>query len=88
VKGDIKWSKKSIIHRRKRNDIQRIRVSQNPLLIIIESDIKRSQNQLLNASRRTATYTKDKTVIVTEEVNVVDFNSDNFVYLFGNDGIR
>ena len=49
---------------------------------------KGHQNQMLNASRRTATYAKDKTVIVTEEVNVVDFNSDNFEYLFGNDGIR
>ena len=49
---------------------------------------KGHQNQLLNASRRTETYTKDKTVIVTENVNVVDFNSDNFEYLFGNEGIK
>lgn len=44
---------------------------------------KGHQNQLLNASRRTETITKDKTVIVTESVNVVDFNSDNFMYEFG-----
>jgi len=49
---------------------------------------KGHQNQLLNASRRTETYTKDKTVIVTENVNVVDFNSDNFEYLFGNEGFK
>jgi len=38
---------------------------------------------MINASRRTETYTKDKTVIVTEVVNVVDFNGDNFSYEFG-----
>lgn len=45
---------------------------------------KGHQNQLLNASRRTESITRDKTVIVTESVNVVDFNSDNFEYVFGN----
>ena len=44
---------------------------------------KGHQNQMINASRRTETYTKDKTVIVTEVVNVVDFNGDNFSYEFG-----
>jgi len=45
------------------------------------------QNQLLNASRKTQTYTKDKTVIVTESVNVVDFNNDNFEYAFDNKNV-
>lgn len=49
---------------------------------------KGHQNQLLNASRKTETYTKDKTVIVTESVNVVDFNSDSFDYEFGNKEIK
>lgn len=49
---------------------------------------KGHQNQLLNASRRTETYTKDKTVIVTESVNVVDFNSDNFEYAFGGKKVK
>ena len=49
---------------------------------------KGHQNQLLNASRRTETYTKDKTVIVTESVNVVDFNSDNFEYQFGEKQVK
>ncbi len=42
------------------------------------------QNQLVNASRRTETHTKDKTTIVTETINVVDFNTDSFEYVFGN----
>lgn len=42
------------------------------------------QNSLTNATRRTETYSKDKVVIVTESVNVVDFNSDNFQYNFDN----
>ena len=46
------------------------------------------QNQLLNASRRTETYTQDKTVIITENVNIVDFNSDGFEYEFGNKRIK
>lgn len=45
---------------------------------------KGHQNQLLNASRRTETTT----VIVTESVNVVDFNSDNFEYLFGEKQVK
>jgi hypothetical protein len=49
---------------------------------------KGHQNQLLNASRRTETITKDKTVIVTESVNVVDFNSDNFMYEFGEQKVK
>lgn len=49
---------------------------------------KGHQNQLLNASRKTETYTKDKTVIVTESVNVVDFNSDNFEYQFGEKSMK
>jgi len=49
---------------------------------------KGHQNQLLNASRRTETYTKDKTVIVTESVNVVDFNSDDFMYEFGEKKVK
>ena len=49
---------------------------------------KGHQNQLLNASRTTETYTKDKTVIVTESVNVVDFNSDNFEYAFGGKQVK
>ncbi len=44
---------------------------------------KGHQNQLLNATRRTETITKNKTVIVTESLNVVDFNNDNFDYRFG-----
>ncbi len=31
---------------------------------------KGHQNQLLNASRKTETYSQDKTVIVTESVNI------------------
>jgi len=42
------------------------------------------QNSLTNATRRTETYSKDKVVIVTESVNVVDFNSDDFHYNFDN----
>lgn len=42
------------------------------------------QNSLTNATRRTETYSKDKVVIVTESVNVVDFNTDNFTYNFDN----
>ncbi|QVK19308.1 hypothetical protein KHQ81_06355 [Mycoplasmatota bacterium] len=42
------------------------------------------QNNLTNATRRTETYSKDKVVIVTESVNVVDFNNDNFTYKFDN----
>lgn len=49
---------------------------------------KGHQNQMLNASRRTETYYEDKTVIVTESVNVVDFNSDNFEYAFGNGDVK
>lgn len=49
---------------------------------------KGHQNQLINASRRTETHTKDKTVIVTENVNVIDFNSDSFVYMFGNGNLK
>lgn len=47
---------------------------------------KGHQNQMINASRRTATYTKDKTTIVTENVNIVEFNSDSFEYVFGPGG--
>ncbi len=46
------------------------------------------QNSLTNAMRRTETYSKDKVVIVTESVNVVDFNSDNFEYRFDNSNQR
>lgn len=46
------------------------------------------QNQLLSAHRRTETYTKDKAVIITETVDVVDFNNDSFVYEFGNKKVR
>ena len=49
---------------------------------------KGRQNQLLNASRRTETYTKDKTVIVNESVNVVDFKNDNFEIEFGDKNIK
>ncbi|ERJ12517.1 hypothetical protein [Haloplasma contractile] len=42
------------------------------------------QNNLTNATRRTETYSRDKVVIVTESVNVVDFNNDNFTYNFDN----
>lgn len=49
---------------------------------------KGHQNQLLNAPRKTETYTKDKTVIVTESVNVVDFNSYNFEYQFGEKSMK
>ena len=41
------------------------------------------QKSLTNAIRRTETYSKDKVVIVTESVNVLDFNGDNFSYEFG-----
>ncbi len=43
---------------------------------------KGHQNQLVGASRRTETYTKDKTVIVTESVDILDFNNDMFEYKF------
>ncbi|MBI9008474.1 MAG: hypothetical protein JEZ05_00455 [Tenericutes bacterium] len=46
------------------------------------------QNQLLNASRRTETYSQYKTVIVTESVNIVDFNSDDFEYEFGDKKVK
>ena len=45
---------------------------------------KRLSKSLTNATRRTETYSKDKVVIVTESVNVVDFNNDNFTYNFDN----
>ena len=45
---------------------------------------KGHQNSLTNATRKTETYSRDKVVIVTESVNVVDFNSDNFEYRFDN----
>jgi hypothetical protein len=46
------------------------------------------QNQLLNASRKTETYTQGKAVIVTENVSIVDFNSDDFEYQFGNQRVK
>lgn len=41
------------------------------------------QNQYLSAFRKTETYHKDKTVIVTERVDVVEFNNDSFEIEFG-----
>lgn len=41
------------------------------------------QNQMVSASRKTETHTNDKTVIVTESINLVDFNSDGFEFIFG-----
>ncbi len=59
-----------------------MKVLQNLYLLTIRLGIKKGhQNQLVNASRRIETYTKDKTVIVTENVNIVDFNNDIFQYL-------
>ena len=49
---------------------------------------KGHQNQVVNASRRTETYTKDKTVIVTEKFNIVDFNNDEFEYQFGGKNLK
>lgn len=41
------------------------------------------QNQLMTAFRKTETYYKDKTVIVTESFNVVEFNNDEFEFELG-----
>lgn len=44
---------------------------------------KGHQNQFVNAFRKTETYYKDKTVIVTESFNMVDFNNDEFTLGLG-----
>jgi hypothetical protein len=46
------------------------------------------QNKMVSASRKTETRSKNKTVIVTESVNVVDFNTDDFEFQFGSHGLH
>lgn len=53
----------------------------NPIVNSNRSRYKKGhQNSLMSGSRRTETYYKDKTVVVTESVYIIEFNNDNFDY--------